>query len=177
LRTFAVLLVHGIVDECLIQSAGATQDLLLCSGSAHEASTGLNTVGEIQSKRPESVLNEASRRSQRCFIRDLNPCFQEGAALNTRQRSVRGDAPLGATSGLHSITPNDFLTVPGDIETVVAGFYRGPTECCRDVSGDVQFLTSRGGHLLGIEASEHMESAHVVAAGGLEIAGYFTRPL
>ena len=56
----AVLLIHRIAGECLIESAGSTQHLLLCSGSHKEAAAGLDTVGEIQGKRSQSALNEAS---------------------------------------------------------------------------------------------------------------------
>jgi hypothetical protein len=30
---------------------------------------------------------------------------------------------------LHGITPNDFLTVAGDVETLSVSFRRGPTQC------------------------------------------------
>jgi hypothetical protein len=55
-----VLLIHRIADEYLIESAGSTQHLLPRSGPRNEAATGMDTVGEIQGKRSQSALNEAS---------------------------------------------------------------------------------------------------------------------
>ena len=56
----AVLLIHRIAGECLIESAGSTQHLLLRSGPEKEAATGLDTVGEIQGKRSQTAREEAS---------------------------------------------------------------------------------------------------------------------
>jgi hypothetical protein len=39
---------------------------------------------------------------------------------------------------LHGITPNDFLTVAGDVETLSSSFHRGLTQRGRDPSGYVQ---------------------------------------
>ena len=56
--TSAVLPIHRIVDECLMKSTGPTKHLLLRSGSAKETTTGLDSVGEIQGKRPQSAGHE-----------------------------------------------------------------------------------------------------------------------
>ena len=170
LLALAVLLIHRIVDECLIESAGSTKHLLLGSGSAQQTPAGGDTVGEIQGKRAQSALHEALLRSERCLIGDLDPCFRERAALVTWQRSVRGNVPLGGTGSLHNITPNDFLTGFGDIETVACSFHRRPTECSSNISGDVQLLPSGGGHLRGIEARANAGGSQVQGAvrpGGL----------
>ena len=57
LWAFAVLLIHPIIDEGLIESAGSTKHLLLCSGSAEDATTGLDSVGEVQGKRPQPAVH------------------------------------------------------------------------------------------------------------------------
>ena len=59
LWTLSVLLVHRVVDQCLVKSAGSTKHFLLRSGTAKEAPSGMNTVGEIQGKRPQTSLYEA----------------------------------------------------------------------------------------------------------------------
>jgi hypothetical protein len=83
-RAFSVLLIHRIANECVVERAGATQHFLLRSGAAKKTSTGMNTVGKIQGKRTQSERRQASRRSERRLIRDLDPRFREGAAVGKR---------------------------------------------------------------------------------------------
>jgi hypothetical protein len=130
------------------------------TSSAKEAAAGLDAVREIQGERSQTALNEASCRSERRLVSDLDLCCRERDPLVTWQRSVWGNAQLGGTSSLHSVAPNDLLPGLGDIATCAGGFDCGSTECSGSISGDVQLLPSRCGHLLGIEAWQHIQRAH-----------------
>ena len=54
---------------------------------------------------------------------------------------------------LHGITPNDFLAVAGDVETLSGSFHRGLTQRGRDPSAYVQLPLAGRGHWFGIKAS------------------------
>src|SRR5262245_40239031 len=68
----AVFVVHWIASQRLIQATGAAKHLLLRSGTAEEAAASLNTIRKVQRKRLQSAFDESSRRSESCFVRDLN---------------------------------------------------------------------------------------------------------
>ena len=56
----AVLFIHPITNDGLVEGTGSAQHLLLSFSPVQEAPAGMDTVGEIQGKRAQASLNEAS---------------------------------------------------------------------------------------------------------------------
>ncbi len=160
LMPLPVVVIHGIADQCLPECAGSTEHLLLRSGPIKEASARVDTIREVQGKRPQPALNKAKRSSKRGLIRYLDRCFTKHDLLVAWKFGVRRDADFGGTGGFHGFTPMDFMAALGSIETFAGSFHRRVTECSGKLSGNAQLLPAGCSHLLGIEARQDAKFAH-----------------
>lgn len=73
--------IHRIIGEGLIECAGAPQHFLLGCSPVQEPATGLDAIGEIQGQWSQALGNEASCRTERGLIGDLDRGFCERASL------------------------------------------------------------------------------------------------